>query len=306
MTEDKKAVSKLGRTIFAILIVLSGVIVFNYPTIATFVNNFFASKEVSEYEEKVEQMDTSELDRMMDLAYAYNASLPRNYPADPFSGTNIFDFTGTEFETFEMVQPDALIGYCEVPKIGVYLAVYYGTSDEVLGKSLGLVENTSLPVGGPGTHAVISGHSGLASKKLFTDLTRMEEGDLFFIHVLNKHFAYEVDKITVVLPDETKELAIEKDKDLVTLLTCTPFGINDHRLLVRGKRVDYDFSVKKKDVPILSRENPNRQRWIIAFGGAAAFLLLVIIKVIHDRRKDKRLEMRRKEEQQCAEKDEQQ
>ncbi len=293
--------SKAGKTIFAVLIVLAGVVMFNYPTIATFVNHVFANREIEEYEQQIEEMDTTELEREMALAHAYNDTLPRSFPADPFSGANITDFTGTEFESFDMVQPGGMIGYCEIPKIGVYLAVYYGTSDEVLGKALGLVENTSLPVGGSGSHAVISGHSGLASRKILTDLNRLKEGDLFFVHVLDRHFAYEVDQIKVVLPDETKDLAIEKDRDLVTLLTCTPFGINDHRLLVRGTRVDYDFSVKPTETAILSRDNPNRSKWIAAFTAAALFLLLVIIKVIRDRRRDRREEEKqRKEQRQCG------
>ncbi len=296
--------SKTGRTIFAVLIVLAGVVMFNYPTIATFVNNLFATREIAQYERQMEEMDTSEADRQMALAHAYNASLPRSFPADPFSGANIADLSGTEFETFEMTQPGGMIGYCEIPKIGVYLAIYYGTSDEVLGKALGLVENTSLPVGGPGSHAVISGHSGLASKKILTDLNRMEEGDLFFIHVLDQHFAYKVDKITVVLPEETKELAIVKDRDLVTLLTCTPFGINDHRLLVRGSRVDYDFTVKQKEIPVLSRENPNWLRWIAALAGAALFLIIVIVRVARDRRRDRKARREEGKEEQACEREE--
>lgn len=214
--------------IVPLLIILAGVLIFNYPNIATLVNDVFANREVTEYKKTVESMDERELKELMSKAKEYNQSLSQGFPADPFTGSNITDFSGTEFENFSMVKPGTIVGYLEIPSINIYLPVSYGTTEEVLDQGIGLLENTSLPVGGPGTHAVISGHTGLASRKLFTDLDQMKEGDLFFLHVLDQHFAYKVDQIKVVLPDETKYLQIEESKDYVTLLTCTPFGINDH------------------------------------------------------------------------------
>ncbi len=285
--------SKAGKTVFAIVIILAGLIMFNYPNIATFVNNITANREVSEYQEAVDTKAIEELKAMMEKAKAYNASLPTNFPADPFSTQNINTFTGTDFEDFEMIQPGATVGVVEIPKIDIYQPIYYGTSEEVLSKGIGLVENTSLPVGGEGSHAVISGHTGMATRKLFTDLTKMETGDVFFIHVLNEHFAYEVDQIKVVLPHQTEDLAIEKDRDYVTLLTCTPFGINDHRLLVRGKRIDYDFTAEPEEHHFIteSTENPNKRKWIMAFGGAGIFLLLVLILIAHDARKRRKMRL---------------
>ncbi|ACV23439.1 class C sortase [Slackia heliotrinireducens] len=268
----------------AILIVTAGVLLFSYPVLASAVNDYFAFREVSEYTADVEAMDQSELDRQIALAQAYNQDLPLSFPADPFSGNNLQDFEGTEFEDFELVQPGAMIGYLEIPDIHVYQSMYYGTSEEVLSKGLGLVENTSLPVGGPGTHAVISGHTGMASRALFTDLDKLEIGQVFFVHVLNQHFAYEVDQIVVVLPHETEELMIQKDQDLVTLVTCTPFGINDHRLLVRGHRIDWDFSVQEKGLGSLA--GPNWTLWISILSVGAIIILLMIAKVWRDRRKD--------------------
>ena len=197
--------SKAGRRIIFFIIVLFGLVVFNYPNIATFVNNLTANREISEYQESIQEADTTWIEHEMELAYAYNQSLPMSFPADPFSQSNIRSFTGTEFEHFDMVQDGAVIGYVEVPSINIYLPVYYGTSDEVLEKGLGLVENTSLPVGGEGTHSVISGHTGMASRKLFTDLNLVKEGEEFFLHVLDQHFAYKVNQIKVVLPHETQE-----------------------------------------------------------------------------------------------------
>ena len=266
--------SRKGKAIFAIIIILAGVILFNYPTIATFVNNIFADREINSYKQKVHDMSKEKLKEEMQLALAYNQSLPRSFPADPFTKENIRDFTGTKFEKFDMVQMGNMIGYIEVPSINIYLPVYYGTSNKVLDKGLGLLENTSLPVGGPGTHAVISGHTGMASKKIFTDLDKVKKGELFFVHVLDKHFAYKVDQIKVVLPENVKDLQIVKDKDLVTLVTCTPFGINDHRLLVRGARTPYDFS--KKNTSAGRGFDKRWIKWILILGAALVFMIFVV------------------------------
>lgn len=234
--------AKTRRRIIAFAIILCGVFMVNYSTLATFVNNLFAYREVGAYEQKIDAMDAQQLKQEMEMAKAYNASLPLSFPADPFTEKNINKFENTKFENFDMIRDGAVLGYIDIPKISIYQSIYYGTSKKVLDKGLGVVENSSLPVGGKGTHSVISAHSGLASRKLFTDLDKMEKGDLFFVHVLDKHFAYKVDQIKVVLPENADDLKIEQDHDYVTLLTCTPFGINDHRLLVRGERTPYDFS----------------------------------------------------------------
>ena len=281
--------SKAGRRIIFFIIVLFGLVVFNYPNIATFVNNLTANREISEYQESIQEADTTWIEHEMELAYAYNQSLPMSFPADPFSQSNIRSFTGTEFEHFDMVQDGAVIGYVEVPSINICLPVYYGTSDEVLEKGLGLVENTSLPVGGEGTHSVISGHTGMASRKLFTDLNLVKEGEVFFLHVLDQHFAYKVNQIKVVLPHETQDLIIERDHDYVTLLTCTPFGINDHRLLVRGERTEWDFTPEKIEHPVVrTLRNPNEWKWLAALGGAVFVLLIAVLRMIIDSRREKK------------------
>lgn len=286
---------RLIRSLFAIMIIASGVIMFNYPTIATFVNNVFANREISEYEAAADDLDEEELNAKVALAQAYNQSLPMSFPADPFGGKNLRNFTGTEFEDFELIQPGAMIGYIEIPDISIYQPVYYGTSDEVLDKGLGLVENTSLPVGGKGTHAVISGHTGMATRKLFTDLNLLEKGNIFFVHVLNQHFAYEVDQIKVVWPDETQDLIISKDFDRITLVTCTPFGVNDHRLLVRGSRIDYDFSVED-NTPSFIKSTPAWRKWILTLGAGLLIILFFIILIVLDTRRRARKRRKTDEE----------
>ena len=256
------------------LIMLCGIGLLCYPSFANFINKQFESKAIDNYNKQVSSMTDQEIQQALKLAQAYNVSLPAAYPADPFTGQNVRDFTGTKFEKFSMVQQGKMLGYVEIPTIDVYLPIYYGTSEKVLQKGAGLVDNTSLPVGGKGTHAVISAHTGLASKKLFTDLTDVEKGDIFFIHVLDMNLAYQVDQIKVVLPEDVDDLLIQKDKDYVTLLTCTPFGVNDHRLLVRGKRIDYDFSQKKNNSGLV---RPDMYFWMMVLGVCifAAFVIIL-------------------------------
>ncbi len=275
--------TKKAKNLIAFIIIAGGIILMCYPSFAGFVNQMFANREIADYSSKIDSTDEEELTETIQKAYRYNSSLPGGYPADPFTGSNIADLKGTAFEDFWMVQEGAMIGYVEVPSIDVYLPIYYGTSAEVLSEGAGLVENTSLPVGGRSSHAVISAHTGLASKRLFTDLDLMKKGDLFFVHVLNQDFAYKVDQIKVVLPSEVEDLYIEEGRDCVTLLTCTPFGVNDHRLLVRGERIDYDFS-RDSDVKVTSRVILSEYLWLFVSGAALAVLLCTgIVK----RRKNK-------------------
>jgi sortase A len=270
--------------ILGTLIILSGIILLCYPSFANWINKRFEYNEISNYNTTVETMDDSRMQKELDMAMAYNQSLPVSFPADPFTRQNERDLTNTKFNGFDMVQKGAMIGYVEVPSIDVYLPIYYGTDEETLQKGAGLVENTSLPVGGSGTHAVISAHTGLASRKLFTDLSEVKEGELFFIHVLDLNLAYKVDQIKVVLPEQTSDLMIQKGKDLVTLLTCTPFGINDHRLLVRGARTDYDFSMDENESGIVPKtRHMDMYFWIAVL--ASAMAVGMILLVVHNAKK---------------------
>lgn len=263
--------------VLAFLIVVGGVVLLCYPSFSGFINDKFAYREIEEYQKDVADYSEEKLKKMLETASAYNQSLPGGYPADPFTEQNIKELTEPEFRDFPMLQPGAMLGYVEIPAIDVYLPVYYGTSAEVLKEGLGLVENSSLPVGGVGTHAVISGHTGMASKKMFSDLNLLKEKDLFFIHVLNQHFAYQVDQIKVVWPTETDELQIQKGKDYVTLLTCTPFGVNDHRLLVRGTRIDYDFDGDKRENTIIPEVAMEKYLWIVVLGSIIFMILIALI-----------------------------
>ena len=210
------------------LILMTGVCFFMYPIVANWITEQAAHNTIRKYDEAVQKLDDKEIKEIAAKADEYNRALAGNQEK------KISSFT---YENILSVS-DAL-GYIDIPKIGVHYPIFHGLSDSVLQKGIGHMEGSSLPVGGPSTHAVLAGHTGLPGSKLFTDLDTLAEGDIFYIHVLNRVLRYRVDRIVVVLPNDSDHVAIETDKDYVTLVTCTPYGINDHRLLVRGTRAPY-------------------------------------------------------------------
>ncbi len=221
---------KLGSVLLG-LVFVGGIALVSYPAVSNWVNQRFSSSAIGNYREQVEQLSDDEIEERREAARAYNATLTndREYIA-----------YGDEDESrMDILDVGDILGYIEIPKIDVSLPIYEGTSEAVLQKGVGHLRNTSLPVGGKGSHVALSAHRGLPSAKLFTDLDELEEGDLFYLYVLDETLAYEVDQILVTEPHITHELDIDKEEDYVTLITCTPYGINSHRLLVRGKRIPY-------------------------------------------------------------------
>ena len=229
---------KNRSNIILILIFLVGLSVMLYPTVSDYVNQKNQSRAVASYSEEVENLSDVDYQAYFDAADDYNRRLAETpdafYRPEEVSGyTDTLDVSGT-----------GIMGYITIPKIGVELPVYHGTSDGVLQVAAGHLEGSSLPVGGAGTHAVISAHRGLPSAKLFTNLDQLEVGDTFTITVLDRVLTYEVDQISIVLPTETDNLKVVDGKDYVTLMTCTPYGINSHRLLVRGRRIETPDKLK--------------------------------------------------------------
>ena len=225
-------------TIILILIFLVGLSVMLYPSVSDAVNRKHQSRAVAGYAEEVEQLSDADYQTYFDAADAYNRQLNTTpnafYKPDLVSGyAQTLDISGT-----------GIMGYITIPKISVELPIYHGTDEGVLQVAAGHLEGSSLPVGGAGTHAVISAHRGLPSAKLFTNLDELEVGNRFTITVLNRVLTYEVDQISIVLPTEIDQLLPTEGMDYVTLMTCTPYGINTHRLLVRGKRVETTESQK--------------------------------------------------------------
>jgi len=217
-------------TAIALFVVALGLLL--YPLAGEFLSEKYHSDVETSYTAAIEDIDDAELTAQRQAAQQYNAMLANATISE--GGTS-----APPLAYADQLTVGGAMAYVDIPQIGVYLPVQHGTNAETLEKSVGHVVGTSLPVGGESTHAVLSAHSGMASAKLFSDIDQLAEGDVFYIHVLGEVLAYEVDAINTVLPTDTSLLQIEDGKDLVTLVTCTPFGLNTHRLLVRGHRVPY-------------------------------------------------------------------
>lgn len=223
-----------------VLIFLAGIGVLSYPLVSSVINNYVSRNSVEEYTKKVAQLPDQKTEELIEEAKKYNNSLSNNLIlTDPFD-QEAFQNIGADYQKVLNINDDGLIGYIDIPKINVYLPIYHGTDSKVLAKGAGHLQNTSLPVGGESTHSVVSAHSAYPCETFFDYLTDMQVGDEFYIHILDRTLKYQVDQIEVILPEEVNSLRIVKGEDLVTLLTCTPYSVNTHRLLVRGKRVEYD------------------------------------------------------------------
>ena len=231
-----------------------------YPMISTWYNERHQAEVHIHYQEKVEQVDNTKLIEAKELAVAYNQTiLPGAQDEDSFSKEALLS-ASENYGSLLNLAGDGIMGYVEVPTIGVTLPIFHGTNNSTLERGVGHLLGSSLPVGGESTHSVLTAHSGMASQKLFSDLDRLKIGDIFFLDVLGEKLAYQVDQIKTVLPYDTTFLQTEIGNDLCTLVTCTPFGVNTHRLLVRGTRIEYEEAeviVEEK----LETEEPVKSTW---------------------------------------------
>lgn len=230
---------KKSSFVTAILIaaLLAGALLLLYPTVSDYWNSFHQSRAIASYAEQVADLDDTTYDQIWADARAYNETLDNS--------TSRFVMTEEQKKIYEAllnIADNGVMGYIEIPKIKCNLPIYHGTDEAVLQIAIGHVQGSSLPAGGESTHCVLSGHRGLPSAKLFSDLDQLTEGDVFLLRMLDETLTYEVDQIRTVLPDELDDLAIEEGKEYCTLVTCTPYGINSHRLLVRGHRVENQAS----------------------------------------------------------------
>lgn len=274
-------------TIVLICVFLIGLSLLLYPTVSDYWNSFRQSRAVASYAENVAKISDDEYKRIMKQAQDYNSTL-----AD--SGTK-FSLTDSELEKYKQVldiTDTGIMGYVEIPSIDCTLPIYHGIDNEILQVAVGHIAGTSLPVGGESTHCVISGHRGLPSAKLFTDIDKLAQGDIFMLHVLDETLTYEIDQIRIVKPEQTDDLRIVNGKDYCTLVTCTPYGVNSHRLLVRGHRVP---NPNESDVRITADAIQIEPVIIAPIVALPILTILVVIIVIHDKRK-KRKDFRRKSE----------
>lgn len=229
-------------TILFICAIIIGISIMFYPSLFSLINAQKEANIIKDYSNKVSELRETNYDYLLEEARLYNQTLSNEKIEDAFTGASD---ESEEYEKLLNINNDGVIGFITIPKIDVNLPIYHGTSTKVLEKGIGHLSASSLPIGGVGTHAILSGHRGLPSSRLFSDLNQLEVGDMFYIHVLNQVLAYEVDQISIVEPSDTELLKMDEEHDYITLVTCTPYAINTHRLLVRGSRVEYNEEVEK-------------------------------------------------------------
>lgn len=263
--------------ILLVLMLVIGLSLLLYPTFSDWWNSFHQTQIISTYTEEVANMDTDKYNEIWEDAWNYNASLlerPNSYLLN--------EEQTAEYQKLLNIGGNGIMGYIEIPSINVLLPVYHGTDEAVLQVAVGHLEWTSLPVGGTGSHCVLSGHRGLPSAKLFTDLGKMVEGDTFILRVLDEVLTYEVDQIRIVEPEDTDELLIVAGQDLCTLVTCTPYGINSHRMLVRGHRVETEEEARTIRV---TADAIQIEPVIIAPLVAAPMLLILLVALLIPKRR---------------------
>ena len=269
---------KAGNLVICIIF-LAGLSLLLYPFVANQWNNYRQKQLISGYEQVVSEKEAAEgidYDAERKKAEEYNEALLPCVLPDSFALAESSGVDPVYMNTLN-IAGDEMMGSVEIPKINIKIPIYHTTEEEVLNKGAGHLEGSSLPVGGANTHAVISAHRGLPSASLFTDLDQLKEGDHFLIHVLNETLCYEVDKISVVKPEDTTALAVEDGQDLVTLLTCTPYGVNTERLLVRGHRVPYVEEEVKEEKTVLSGSSLHTNYLLWVFVGLSVTALFVFV-----------------------------
>ena len=265
--------------IFLILALVAGLSLLLSPTVSDYWNSLHTSQAVASYDQAVKSMDEGKYDELLQRAGQYNRDL--------FLRGTLFALTDEEREDYNSqldIDGSGVMGYIEIPTIKVSLPIYHGTSDDVLQVAVGHLEWSSLPVGGESTHCVLSGHRGLPSAKLFTNLDKLREGDTFLLRVLDEILTYEVDQILIVEPQDTAALEIAEGEDYCTLVTCTPYGINTHRLLVRGHRIDNIEEVKTVRV---TADAVQLEPMLVAPVVAVPMLLILLILLLLPRRRKK-------------------
>lgn len=272
---------KLTGVVLPALLFLAGLAVLLYPSFSDLWNQRRQESMIGTYVETVAQLTKEDHSALRQAAQEHNAGLDGTFH-DAF----IADWIGQDDPYWSLLDPDGsgVMGYIEIPKISVRLPIYHGTGEDALQRGIGHLAGTSLPVGGAGTHCVLSGHRGLPTALLFTDLDRLISGDRFYLHVLDETLAYEVDRIAVVEPTEVSDLLPESGADYVTLVTCTPYGVNTHRLLVRGHRVPYVPEETPVITPVQQLAHSFGWRGKAALAAGGAVLALIVIAAVRKRK----------------------
>lgn len=277
-------VQRMKRKIITILLLLTGIGVIAYPYLSNYLNQKNSSRAIDSYSEAVDELSKEEVEKQWRRAEIYNENLTGQPAHDPFiPGSGIV----MPQNYYDVLNLQGIMGRVEIPAINVDLPIYHGTSEKVLKKAVGHLEGSTMPIGGQGTHAVLTGHTGLTQAKLFTDLVDLVEGDQFYLTILGRTLAYQVDQIKVIKPEHTEDLKIVSGQDYCTLMTCTPYGINSHRLLVRGKRIPYQPEQKQqvKKTGLTAEEKALIRAAILT---ALIMVVLILITLIRKKRLEKR------------------
>ena len=288
------------RIVIAGIIFILALLLTLYPVISNIYNQRHQSLIHTAYEEVLQQADTRDLDRIRELAEAYNEAITPGTAEDTYSQVALLE-ASVDYESQLDPSGNGIMGYIEIPRISVNLPIYHGTDSDTLERGAGHLLGSSLPVGGNSTHTIITGHSGLATQKMFTDLEQLQEGDVFYIHVLGEVLAYQVFHKEAVLPHDTTLLGISQNQDYCTLVTCYPTGVNTHRLLVQGTRIPYEEAEVIEEVVQLEAAPESRWEdqymmgiWLGILGLLVAALGYILYRIIRNYRKGGRY-VRKKE-----------
>lgn len=274
------------------LLFLTGFGILAYPTVSDQWNTYRQNRLISGYQEAVEQMEPEDYTREWDAAYGFNDTFSRNNLYGDVFGEGEEDLNATEYWKVLNIAGDGVMGYLSIPKINIKLAIYHGTADDVLQTGVGHLNGTKLPIGGEGTHSVLAAHRGLPSARLFTDVDQLGRGDRFYIRILDETLAYEVDQVLPMVDKDDMEtleeaLQVEEGEDYVTLFTCTPYGVNSHRLLVRGTRVPYNGEEEVASTPVdtMLKAVQNYYMLYLILGLAVTLLAILVMKFLFRPRK---------------------
>lgn len=285
---------KLSGILFGLLF-LVGFGILAYPTVSNQWNTYRQSRLISNYEQAVSDMQPEDYTKEWEAAREFDSTLVQNNIYGDVFGSDDVDMKDTDYWKVLNVAGDGVMGYLSIPKINIKLAIYHGTAEDVLQTGIGHMNGTSLPIGGESTHSVLAAHRGLPAARLFTDIDQLKQGDMFYIHVLDETMAYQVDQILDMVDKDDHEtleeaLQIQEGEDQVTLFTCTPYGVNSHRLLVRGMRVPYNGEEEVESTPVDSmlRAIQNYYMLYLILGLAVTLLVILIMKFLFDRKNKKR------------------
>jgi len=268
---------------------LAGIGLFAYPAVSDYIFARNCSTATAHYDDSIARLGAEALERALREAVAYNENLEGNPVHDPFLVGTGMAMSDNYFEVLDQ-HGDGTMGYVSIPKISVKIPICHGTAEAILLKGVGHLEGSSMPIGGPGSHSVLTGHTGLANAKMFTDLRLLKEGDLFYLHILDQTLAYKIDQILTVLPEDIEQLRRQAGADYCTLVTCTPYGINTHRLLVRGVRTEYVPEAVQSPPAAAALERLRDWDMLIGLGVGFGILVCIIIFILIWRKKQEKEE----------------